>query len=101
MRVKSVASLLFLGLSLLCGSAIRADDAVKDILDKAMQAHGGPSGAAKLQNVFLKGKSSITEGGNTISIAFDLLMQGLDKARMELEINSMFPLTLALNGDKS
>src|SRR5262249_9683383 len=48
-----------------------------------------------------KGKSSITEGGNTISIAFDLLMQGLDKARMELEINSMFPLTLALNGDKS
>ena len=28
-------------------------------------------------------------------------MQGLDKAKMELEINSMFHLTVGLNGDKS
>jgi hypothetical protein len=89
-----------LALIVLLAGTLHADDA-KDILDKAVKAQGGPGNAAKLQNTFLKGKSSITDGGNGLSLAFEISMQGLDKAKMELEINSMFHLTIGLNGDKS
>jgi outer membrane lipoprotein-sorting protein len=91
--IASVFALLFVG-------ALHADDA-KDILNMAVKAQGGPSNAAKLRNTFLKGKSSITDGGNGLSLAFEISIQGLDKAKMELEINSMFHLTVGLNGDKS
>ena len=87
-------------LALLLAGAVHADDA-KDILDMAVKAQGGASNAAKLQNTFLKGKSTITDGGNGLTLAFEISLQGLDKAKMELEINSMFHLTVGLNGDKS
>jgi len=89
----TVFALLFVG-------AVHADDA-KDILDMAVKAQGGAGNAAKLQNTFLKGKSTITDGGNGLTLAFEISTQDLDKAKMELEINSMFHLTVGLNGDKS
>jgi hypothetical protein len=98
----SMRSTGFIALALLVISnrTIHADDA-KDILHQAIKAQGGPTNAAKLQNTFLKGKSSITDGGNGLSLAFEVSIQGLDKAKMELEINSMFHLTVGLNGNKS
>ncbi|HEV3146150.1 MAG TPA: hypothetical protein VGZ47_19850 [Gemmataceae bacterium] len=87
-------------LIVLLAGTLHAEDA-KDILQKAVTAQGGAGNAAKLQNTFLKGKSSITDGGNGLSLAFEISMQGLDQAKMELEINSMFHLTVGLNKDKA
>ncbi|HLW67482.1 MAG TPA: hypothetical protein VKS79_19360 [Gemmataceae bacterium] len=93
-------ALLAIACIVILASSAPADDA-KNILDQAVKAQGGPANAAKLQNAFLKGKSSVTDGGNGLTLAFELSMQGLDKARLELEINSMFHLTVGLNGDRS
>jgi outer membrane lipoprotein-sorting protein len=96
------AGLLTLGLFMFPCTMARADDAAaKELLDKAIQAHGGSSSAAKLQNVFLKGKTTVSEGGNSITLTFDLSIQGLDKTRMEAEVNATQKLTLALNNDKA
>jgi outer membrane lipoprotein-sorting protein len=100
----SCAGLLAIGLMVLQFGFVRADESAKELLDKAKNAHGSADGAAKLQNVFLKGKTTITEGGNTITLAFDLSLQGLDKTRMEAEVNATGTsqkMTLVLNADKA
>jgi hypothetical protein len=98
-----IAICLTFGLVLFMQGTACADDAAKDLLEKATKAHGGD--AAKLQNLTLKGKSSISQGGVTIDLSFDMSMQGLDKVRMAAEVsigaggkNSM---TIVLNNDKA
>jgi hypothetical protein len=86
-------------------SPIRADDksAVKELLDKAMKAHGGAGNAAKLGEISFKGKAKVSEGGMEAEFSVDASMSQLDRTRMLLTINANGQnnmATLVLNGAK-
>ena len=59
----------------------------KALLDKAIKAAGGQAKVAALKNLIWKGKLSIDENGQQISIGMDGSFQGWDKQRLEVEVN--------------
>src|SRR5262245_22298908 len=80
---------LTLFLSVVCAfllqSATRADDDVKDVLNKVTKALGGKDNAAKLKSVFVKARAVFNDGsGATISVVASL--QGFDKVNVEFVI---------------
>ncbi len=84
---------------------VRADDAtaVKELLDKALRAHGGSAKAAALNEVTLKGKAQASEGGQTEQFEFELSFKDLDKARLEITHmgnGSVDKATMVIAGDK-
>ena len=98
-----VCGLLALGLST---AATRAEEnsAVKELLDKAMKAHGGAEKAAKLAEISFKGKAKVSQGGgNEVEFSIEASMSRLDRTRMVVTINAGGQnnmATLVVNGDK-
>jgi outer membrane lipoprotein-sorting protein len=95
-----------LALTFTFAGVARADDQaeVKAILDKAVQALGGADKAAKLSDVTLKGKTTISEGGMDVAFSFDLSMQSYDRIRMDVTIvagGMTNKAVLVMNGDKA
>src|SRR6266849_2758968 len=97
-----VCGLLALGLST---AATRAEEnsAVKELLDKALKAHGGAEKAAKLAEISFKGKAKASEGGIGVEFSMEASMSRLNRTRMVVTIsagcqNNM--ATLVVNGDK-
>jgi outer membrane lipoprotein-sorting protein len=85
--------------------AVRADDsaAVKELLDKAVKALGGPEKAAALGSVALKGKCRVTEAGNALDVVAEISIKNLDQIRIEMKANfggAEQTSTMVMAGDK-
>ncbi len=83
----------------------QADDstAVKELLDKAVNAIGGADKAAGINVATIKGKAKATEGGMSIEFSFDLTMQEFDRLRMDITVmvgGQMQQALIVMNGDK-
>jgi hypothetical protein len=76
------------GLLLVGGGGARADEQAEGlaILNKAIQAVGGEAKAARLQAVTWKAAGSATENQNKIELKLEGSFQGLERYRMELEV---------------
>src|SRR5262245_9995272 len=105
MRVRWYGSLV-VGLSFLVAGVARSDDQAeaKPVLDKALKAMGGEAKLAKLQTGIGKGKITGQENGQELTLTFDASWQGLDKYRLDAEVNiggmTMKGL-MVVNGDKA
>ena len=87
-----VCGVLAVGVLILWNSLVRADDqseALK-IVDAAINAAGGEAKLDKLKIVSMKGKGTVHEGDQEAG-TFTLggSVQGLDRFRLELEMNIM------------
>ena len=66
--------------------ALQADDAaVKEVLDKATKALGGPENTAKLKAVSLKGKITVIQAGRNDILKFEMAMEGLGKMKFDVD----------------
>jgi hypothetical protein len=98
-----VLTLLALGVFVASPAAARADDEPKDILAKAIKAHGGEELFTKNQAGQTKAKGKLTIGGAEVEFTQDVSYMMPDKHRDSLEIsvggNTITVLTI-VNGDK-
>lgn len=85
--------------------AARADDqAVKAVLDKAIQALGGEARLAKADTYRRKAKGTVNANGNEGPFAVETTTQGLDhyRADFEAEFNGTpFKVVVVVDGDKA
>jgi outer membrane lipoprotein-sorting protein len=91
-------------LALAVVAPLRADDAAKALLDKAIKAQGGAEAAAKLTDIGLKAKGQVMEGNMTVEMSFDMSISAFDRVRMGLSINEggrTHRGMMVLNGDKA
>jgi hypothetical protein len=103
MRVKSMAAIAC-GFVLAFTGAARADDAkAKEVIAKAIEAHGGEAEMKKLDATSMKMKGTIHVMGMDIPFTGDAASQGLDKRKIDLEIdvmNQKIRVTNVFNKDK-
>lgn len=89
MRVKCLPALAC-GFVLAFTGSIRADDAkAKEVIAKAIEAHGGEAEMKKLDATSMKMKGTIHVMGMEIAFTGDAASQGADKRRIDLEIDVM------------
>lgn len=74
-------------LALAIAAPLRADDATKALLEKAVKAQGGADKAAKLNEMTIKGKGQFMEGGNAAEMSFDLSIKHFDHARFDMSVS--------------
>lgn len=84
---------------------LRADGQAdaKAVIDKALKAMGGQDKVAPFRAGTCKGKVTLEKGGQQLSLAADLIWQGVDKARLRGEVNengNNGRIVFAINGDK-
>jgi hypothetical protein len=76
------------GVVLSCSLMVRAgeqEEGVK-IVDAAVKAAGGEAKVDQFKAVTLKGKGLVTKGGEEATFNFDVLVQGQDRCRLQLEV---------------
>jgi outer membrane lipoprotein-sorting protein len=83
----------------------RADDAdAAPVVAKAVKAMGGEEKLAKLQTGSWKGKATVQEGGQDVTVVQEGTWQGLTRFRMDLDIQANgnnSKVLVVLNGDKA
>jgi len=103
MRGKSMAAIAC-GLVIALTGAARADDAkAKEIIAKAIEAHGGEAEMKKLDSTSTKMKGTVHVMGMEIPFTGDAAVHGVDKSRVDLEIdvmNQKIRITNVFNKDK-
>jgi hypothetical protein len=75
----------------------------KALLDKAIKAAGGQAKVDGLKDLAWKGKLSIDENGQQVTVGLDGNFQGWDRQRLEVEVNvngTTQNLLLVINGKK-
>ena len=103
MRVNCLIAIAAGALLAVTGSA-RADDAkAKEIIAKAIEAHGGEAEMKKLESTSTKMKGTVHVMGMEIAFSGDTASQGFDRTRIDLEIevmNMKIRVTNIFNKDK-
>lgn len=103
MRGKSMAAVAC-GLVFALTGAARADEAkAKEVIAKAIEAHGGEAELKKLEANSTKMKGTIHVMGMEIAFSGDAAASGMDKNRIDLEIdimNQKIRITNVVNKDK-
>jgi hypothetical protein len=86
----------------LAAAPLRADEQAdgKALLDKAMKALGGEAKLGTLLAATLKGKITVQEGGKEETVTLQGQCQGLDQARLEVEVMGRKAL-FVVNRDKA
>ena len=82
--------------------AAEQDDA-KNIIDKAIKAHGGQEKLAKLKAVTMRLKGTLHQPGGDVPFTGEMVTQGADQSRLVLDGESngaKFTFVQVLNGDK-
>jgi hypothetical protein len=85
----------------LVGRADEEEEGLK-IVEAAIKATGGAAKVDQLKAVTLKGKGTASEGGGA-TFAFDLLVQGQDRFRLQLDVNengNAMNILVIADGDK-
>ncbi len=89
MRAKSLAAVAC-GLVVALTGVARADDAkAREIIDKAITAHGGEAELKKLNATSMKMKGTVHVMGMEIAFTGDVASDGADRNRADLEIEVM------------
>jgi len=93
------------GFILAAAFALHADeqDDAKNIIDKAIKAHGAQEKLAKLKAVTIRLKGTIHQPGGDIPITGEVVTQGADQSRLALDAESngaKFTFVQVLNRDK-
>jgi hypothetical protein len=106
MRFFSAWVLAFFCATGVSAAPARADEdaAAKAVLAKALQAMGGETKLSKLQGVTFKVKGTLDIQGIQVDLSGEWSLQGLDRARWEVEatvMNRTETATLLLVGDKA
>lgn len=92
------------GLVLALSGAAQADEAkAKEVLTKAIEAHGGEAELKKLDGTSMKMKGTVHVMGMELAFTGDAASSGIDKRRMDLEMeimNQKIRVSNVVNKDK-
>lgn len=89
MHMMKLAAGIF-GLVLLLSGTAQADEAkAKEVLNKAIEAHGGETELKKLESTSMKMKGTVHAMGLEIAFTGDASSSGMDQRRIDLEMEIM------------
>jgi len=88
MRTKWYLLVAF-GIALIGGSVRAEDTNAREIVTKAIEAHGGEAELKKLENSSVKSKGTVQAMGLEIAFTGEAMRAGADRRRMDLEMEVM------------